>query len=250
MFHLAAYAESIAPNSALTNVAAVDDDTLSTSGDDLTIPDELNNLIGAVGAIDATGAGRVQLTAPSFLRMGYLDVAPFSTGLTVTDPDHVKMFPENPIIMEGDEDMEALVYNTEAVAAEHYVGVFLADGPQSPVQGEIFTRRATMSITNIANTWVSGALTFSSNLPAANYQVVGMRVVEATSVFARLIFIGGQWRPGCVVAPAVTTGDNDYFRNGNLGVWGTFAHNNPPKIEIIGAAGAVTPEVYLDMIQI
>lgn len=247
MFQLMAYGESIAPNSALVNVAVIADDTVYTAGDDLRVPGGLPYLIGETGAIDATGAGRIQIQSPSLRRMANLDVAPFATGLTITNHRHINMHADSPLGLVPDESVEALVYNTETVAALHYVGLWFGDGPQVQVSGEIFTVRATASLTAIATAWVSSNLTFGTDLPVGNYNVVGMRVVETNGVFARLIFKGGTWRPGCIVSPTVTQGDNSNFRRGALGVWGNFHTNAPPSMEFIGAAGAVTPEVYLDL---
>lgn len=248
MFQLIAYAESIAPAGALVNVAAVADDTLSTLGDDVHVLEGIEYLIGELGLIDATGAERVQIQSPSLRRMANLDVAPFNTGVTFTNPDSIRMHPELPRQLVADESVEALVKNTEAIAVEHYVGLIMADGSPVKAGGEIFTIRATSSMTANADEWVSGPLTFDTDLPVGNYNVVGMRVEIAAGVFARLIFKGGTYRPGCPVSITTTAKDNMHFRNGMLGVWGNFNSKVLPSIEVIAAAGAVTPVVYLDLV--
>lgn len=248
MHQLMAYQESVAPNSVLINVAAVADDTVFTSGDDIRVPVGLPSLLGEFGAIQSDGAGRIQVQAPSLRRMANLDLAPFSEGLLINSPDEVTIHNNSPVQMEGDEAVEVLVYNTDAVAAFHYVGLIFGDGVQQQVNGEIFTVRTTAAMTTVAGKWVSGELAFSTDLPVGNYNVVGMRVVEASSVMARLIFKGGTWRPGCNVSPTEITGDHHWFRRGKAGVWGTFHTNAPPAIELVGAPGAITPEIFLDLI--
>lgn len=98
-----------------------------------------------------------------------------------------------------------------------------------------------------------GALTFSQTLPVGRYQIVGMNVVCASSVFARLVFPGGtSFRPGVVTN--VSYGNlilGDPFRYGRLGSYGEFEFNVPPAVEIMGtAAGAQTATVILDVVKV
>jgi hypothetical protein len=69
----------------------------------------------------------------------------------------------------------------------------------------------------------------------------------------RLVFPGNTfWRPGCANGMAYSNVDfRQLFRNGFLGLWGTFISTQPPQLEIIGnAAGAETATVYLDLVAI
>lgn len=250
MFHLSAFGESIAPNSSLINAAAISDDTVFTSGDDLRVPADLPFLIGEAALVDASGHVEAQLQSPSLRRIANHNIAPVDNGLLWGDPLAQNMHPESPTPLQGDEAVNFLVDNTEAVAALHYCLVWFGDGPQNPVTGPIYTIRATGSLTAIADEWVNGSLTFGIDLPVGQYNIVGMRAEIAGGVAARLNFVGGAWRPG---VPAVVNEDDNtspIFRMGRLGVFGQFHTNTPPTIDVLAAAGAVTPVIYLDIMPV
>lgn len=248
MHHLAAYFESIDAAGALTELAAVNDPAIFTSGDDIRVPPEVPFLIGEAAAIEATSATRVQITSPSLRRVADLDVSPFDTGLVIDSGDKVVMHPYNPIALNAGESVNLLHLNNPAGATAQYGLIWLGDGAQQAINGDIFTVRTTMSVTAVLGSWINGAITFAQDLPVGNYDVVGMRVVEATTVAARLIFPGGALRPGVQALGAETSTDNWAHRRGKMGVWGTFHTNAPPTVDILAAAGAITPVVYLDLI--
>jgi len=248
-FHTAAFAEDIDPLGALVNIAAVNDDSIFTSGDDIRVPVPLPFLIGAAGLISATVPVQAQMQSPSLRQVANIDVEPVGLGLVFGDPSEVAMHPGNPIPLRGDESLNFLVNTTPAAGAElHYGIVWFGDGAQQQVNGDIFSVRSTMGVTAVANAWVNGPLTFGQDLPVGTYDVVGMRVRAAGLVAARLNFIGAAWRPGVAGAVAINDNMGMHFRYGKMGVWGSFHTNTPPSVEIIAAAGAVTPVVILDLI--
>lgn len=248
MHHLSAFYENIDAAGVLTELAAVQDQVVFTTGDDARVPVDLPFLVGEAGAIEATLAERVQVTSPSLRRVANVDVAPFDTGLVIDSGHKVAMHPMNPIAMRGDEAVNMLHKNNPGAATDQYGLVWFADGPQSPVLGDIFTVRTEMSVTGVLGSWVNGNITFAQDLPVGNYDVVGMRVIEATTVAARLSFVGGAFRPGVQGLGNEGLDDNEHHRYGKMGIWGTFHTNTPPTVDILSAAGAVTPVVYLDLI--
>ena len=248
MHQLQAFYESIDPAGVMQPIAAVYDDTVTTNGDDMRVPPEMPFLLGEMAFInDVTVANRAAITAPSLRQFAAYEIAPIVEAAVMSNPPAADMHPMSPIQLVPDESMNFEVLSNPAAAAAHYGLVVMGDGALQPVQGAIYTVRATASITNVLGSWVAGALTLGEDLPIGNYNVVGMRVLEATSVAARLIFKGSASRPGC---PCVADEDNldvPYFRKGGLGIWGQFHTNTPPSLEILGAAGAVTPVVMLDL---
>ncbi len=249
MFELVAFAESIDPAGALVNVAAVADDTVFVSGDDLRVPTALPFLIGEAALISATVPVEAQFQSPSLRQIANINVEPVDLGLVFADPAALALHADNPIPLAGDEALNFLVNTTPGAGAElHYGFAWLGDGPQQQVNGDIFSVRSTMGVAAVANAWVNGPLTFAQDLPVGNYDVVGMRCRAAGAVAARINFKGGAWRPG---APAVVAIDDNVgapFRYGKMGVWGSFHTNTPPSVEIIAATGNVTPVVILDLI--
>lgn len=246
--HLAAFAESIAPNANLINIAAVQDDTVFTSGDDVRVPGDLPFLMAVAGLNDASGPVQMQVQSPSLRRITNINVAPHGTGLVFPDYDVINLMAANPIPMQADEAVNFLAENTEAVAALHYGLVWFTDGPQALVNGASYPIRTTSSVTAIANAWVNGALTFTTDLPVGNYDVVGMRALVVGGIAARINFVGGAWRPGVTTIGDVNDTGPMPFRHNRLGIWGTFHTNTPPTVDFLAAAGAITPSVYLDII--
>ena len=99
-----------------------------------------------------------------------------------------------------------------------------------------------------AGSWVNTALTFNSTLPSGTYQVVGMRAEGANLVAARLVFVGGQFRPGVAAASAANLALFNRFRNGQIGVFGAFDVNQPPTLDCLGVTDT-SQEVVLDLIK-
>lgn len=246
--HLAAFAESIDPAGALVNIAGVTDDSILVSGDDIRVPTELPFLLGEAALISATSPVQAQLQSPSLRQIANIDIDPAALGLVFGDPAELSWHGQSPVPLRGDEALNFLANTNPASAEIHYGLVWFGDGPVQPVNGDIYSIRATASITAVATSWVSGELTFGQDLPVGNYDVVGLRVREAGMVAARLNFKGGAFRPGVPGAVAMDDKISEMFRHGRAGVFGTFHTNTPPAIEIIAAAGAINPVVILDVI--
>lgn len=126
--------------------------------------------------------------------------------------------------------------------------VSFCDGPPKPVQGKIYTVRATAAASLSTATWVNGTLTFGQTLPAGNYQVVGFRSWSANQCAARIFFVGGTWRPGVPAATTEAGLEWEEFRYGNLGVWGTFNNVTPPSVDFMGITDTAQT-VLLDLIK-
>lgn len=248
MNHLIAFAESIDPGGALVNIAGVADDTVFVSGDDVRVPTALPYLAGEAALISATSPVQAQIQSPSLRQVANIDVEPCALGLVFGDPAELSMHPKSPIPLRGDESLNFLVNTNPAGAELHYGLCWLSDGSIQEVSGTSFSVRATMSVTAVANAWVNGALTFSQDLPVGMYDVVGLSVRCAGGVAARLNFKGGAWRPGVPAGVAIDDKISEQFRHGRMGVLGSFHTNTPPSVEILAAAGAVTPVVILDLI--
>jgi hypothetical protein len=128
--------------------------------------------------------------------------------------------------------------------------VWLCDAALAQVTGEIFTVKASTSVTLSANQWTNAAITFAQTLPRGRYQVVGMRAKSTGLVAARLVFPGYAWRPGCLGSAAYNNVERPEFRQGRMGVWGEFDHNVPPTVDFLSISADSNPEVWLDLIKI
>jgi hypothetical protein len=131
----------------------------------------------------------------------------------------------------------------------HEAFVWLSDGPQAPISGNIFTIRATSAITLSSGIWVNGNLTFNQVLPAGRYAVVGMRVRGANLVAARLVFPAQFHRPGVLAVASIGNVDPYWPRFGRMGSFGEFENTVPPTLDALGVTDTVQT-LLLDLIQV
>ena len=277
MFRTLVFYESVAAaaNVLLHNVAGLPDQHVTVQGDNIIVPDDTPNLM----AIYAHGGGGLaadiafmtqgRLEAPSL--KPYLDVAAFTAfNALLAAQLPVSPTPINNYIGKGINLVPG--ENIQYTAAEDAAGeaaadgstelaaVFLGDGNYGlgslanlPTETVRFVGQAAA----VADVWQASAMVFDQALKAGTYAVIGMRFTSPSAVLARLIFSNQGARPGCLgyvtpVTPATTPIENPMFRNGNLGIWGTFSHNNPPQLELIchAADAAATQIGYLDVVRI
>lgn len=235
-----------------TNLAAVADESVSTEDDFIRVPTGVSNLIGEMAILDADTINDARIEAPSLRQLANQDIAPVFLQQDIGAHPWYQFHPSVARALAVGESLEAIVNTDQAAtpteSGDHWVIAWLADGPQAPATGNIFTVRTTASITQQNGAWVSGNLEFTQRLPIANYQVVGMRVESSDGIVGRLVFIGGAFRPGVPVVPANNESDAMEFRYGRAGVFGTFDLNQPPSLEILGGV-ATSQVVFLDLIR-
>lgn len=269
-FHEVATAADADTSVTLANLAGLADQHITVTGDNIQIPPETPNLMavyaqgGSLTAGETAILDQARLEAPSL--KPYIDIAAL-TGLAATADDQVPLSPTpiNNYIGKGinfvpGENMQAKT--AESVAGDDRAAtilVWLGDGNYNAgnlAMAGMHTIRATAAIaaTALGNAWGAGAITFEQALPAGVYAVLGMKVFGATIIAGRLIFPNQGARPGCIGYATPLTGvgaiENPMFRNGNLGIWGSFTHTSPPQLEIIAAAADTAQEVYLDVVKI
>lgn len=273
MFRTVAFQEIAAALAADTNVllqnlAGLPDTHVTVQGDNISVPSDSPNLIAAYAQGGCTDAVAImtqcRLQAPSL--KPYLDLAAFTphagaiaTHLPVS-PTPINNYLGRGINLVPGENMQVTTAEnngTDDRAA--VVGLWLGDGNYNlgalrnlPMETVRFVGQAAA----VAAVWSPSAMVFDQALKAGTYAVVGMKLNATTPVLARLIFANQGARPGCIgyVTPADAVGpiENPVFRNGNLGVWGTFSHTTPPQMELLcQAADAAAVQIgYLDVVKI
>jgi len=249
MFTLIAFSESIDPAGVMANLAAVPDQHVKTAGDYITVG-ALNQLIGAY-ACAGTVADEARLVSPSLRRTNPYFITPVEGAIAPSVDPLMIYHPQSPIPLDVNESLEAQHDGNPAAAEQLLTGVWLADGPQAPVSGEIFTINAHVTMALVVNSWEFSEITFPDSLPVADYQVVGARLVAAAGILFRFVPVGAINRPGGVSASAVNGKDPWMQRFGRMGVWFDFNTVQPPGVEVLGSAatGSATYELYLDVIK-
>jgi hypothetical protein len=249
MFHLAAYYQNVDPAASLKAINAVPDQAVFSSGLDIRVPTGLAKLLGAAALSAATVPLYAQVSSPTLRDLANQDVSPIADAIVWTESHCLGDFFDNPRDLTELEAVEFAIYATGGAAAHEYGLIFLGDGPVKPTSGKIFTVEATAAITLAAGKWVNGALTFNSTLPAGTYQVVGMKAFGANLIAARLVFVGGSFRPGVLGDPALDQNFNPIFRYGRLGVFGQFDSNQPPTLDALGETDTAQI-LFLDLIKV
>ena len=261
-FTTIAFIEDIQGAAAYTELAAALDQHVTVNGDDLQLP-SLNQIVlvaaGICSTSDAT-ARRVRLASPSLRERALFQISPINwtasaggaTDAVPNSPQAIMDMRGSPLVLVPREKLNAQFLATNFAADRQHVIVWLADGPIVPVKGPIFSIRCTGGSPAVAGVWTTTALTFEEDLPAGRYQVVGFRPMSTTMVAARLVFVGGGWRPGAYGCDTYYDLQSDIFRFGNMGVWSEFEDLEPPTVEILANAAdaAAVQEYWLDLIQI
>jgi len=237
-YHKAAVSGTLLP------ITAVSDPHVTVSGNDITIP-ELNQLVAALMFGNAPTQGQIQ--SPSLRRIILEDIPAFIATEVCTGAVHVIVDKrDNPLALERSEKLN--VYSIHTL--DGWCLIWLADGPIAPVVGDIRTIKCTTFHTSAGDAWENGALTLTQTLPAGRYQVVGMHAHGTALLAARLVFVGGTWRPGVPAGALAGDPGIPMFRHGAFGAFGEFEFDQPPSVDLIGTGVTSTEEIYLDIIQV
>lgn len=249
MFHLAGWTQSVDTAGVLTAHSAIADPVLTISGNDVRIPEDLNNLIGAYAGGSAN-LTRAQLQSPSLRRVLNFEVEPLDASANPTSPPVIDWFPDSPQPLDKLEALDFFAAENAAGAARQTGFAWLADGALKADDRPYFSVRVTAAVTLVAFGWTNAALTFDQTLPAGTYDIVGARFRSATGVAFRFVFVGGGYRPGFLMFPTAGGYDLPYFRAGNAGVIGTFKHTTPPTVDFFATAGDTSETGELDLVKV
>ena len=259
-YTLIAFYESRAGVAALDNVAGLADQHVAVAGDNITVPPKWNQIIaawtGMSNATDVLAAAR--LSAPSMRGKTLLDLAnleAIAAGGTLepSSPTPINVFTSRPVQLTSGEFLNLLQESDGTTAANLCTGlVFLGDGDYGnpyasmPVQ----TVRATGSTTLTANAWSACTITLDQQLAAGRYAIVGMRAQSAGAKAARLVMQETPARPGVIAYDSNADIEHPMFRNGNLGVFGTFVHTAIPQVEFLSLSADTDETIFFDIVKI
>lgn len=249
MFHVLAYQKSQAAAATLVALTAVPDQQVpqNPSGNFI-LPANLQ--LYAATALGATLA-QARLNTPSLRSILLPDIYPFiEAAVPPTAPYLDFKYGYGPVIPKNDPVEVDTTNSNGAGVDQEYALLWLGDGNLSVPQGPRFTMHATGTITVGNKVWGAGSITFDQILPYGTFAVVGFAARGANLIAARLVFVGGGWRPGCLAQIAVGDFPNPVFRSGSLGEYGRFESNAPPTVELFGNAAPTTQDFWLDLVKV
>jgi len=252
MWTTVAYYRIVPSSEEMVYLDPVFDDHVRVEAPNIIVPDELPYLAGVLveRGTAVFNDDRAQVESPSLRRTLLRDVSSqYVLGPSDKYLGWDNMF-FNPIPLDPREPLRVKANNTGAGSNAVAAYVFLSDGPQSPVGGEIYTVLALTEGDVLSATWSTLKLNFSQVLPAGRYQLVGAKVIYSQGGVYRFVFVGQAWRPGGLVSYGFSTIEPDLFRRGTLGVWGEFTHDQPPALQIFSVTGGAGVIAYLDLIKV
>lgn len=234
----------------LAAVAAVADQHIRVSGDNILVPRGLNRLAGVL----ALGANltRARLVAPSLAKLANFEITPLNVAAEPSSPTPFLDLFDRPFEFVETEFLSAEAAEDAAGAARSIIVAFFSDGPVTPYTGDFVTIRATSTQTLVADAWTNCALTFASTLPGGRFACVGARVEAAGAIAARFVPVGsgGTYRPGVIAYDAAGDLENQRFRAGNAGVLFEFDNDTPPTVDVLSVSADTAETVWLDVVQI
>lgn len=249
MFTVIAYSKSKDEAGIMVKLDAVSDQHVKTAGTTITVP-MLNQIIGSYGCVGTLG-DEARLVSPSLRRVNPLYITPLENAISPSADPLMMYHPSNPIPLDVNESLEAENDANPAAAEQHAIIVWLGDGVQTPITGEIFTVNAHITLAQVVDSWEFSEITFPDSLPVADYNVVGARLVAAGGIAFRFVPVGAAHRPGGICASLFNGKDPWNQRFGRMGNWFSFNTVQPPGVELLGsaAAGSATYELYMDVIK-
>lgn len=248
MFHMAAFFASQGVTATPVALNGVQDDWLTLATANTYTQDRRTKLYG--GYAQGDNITQANINTPIFRPMGPYFVDPIVDGVIPTslfDPD---LTPDNAEEIPKVDPIQFLTTNAGGAAEDQYAFMWLGDGQKDIGAFKIRTVIATSAITVGAKVWGSGTFTFTTGLPAGRYRVVGMDIIGANLLAARLVFSTGFMRPGCLARQTLVQLPSKNFRKGRMGSWGEFESYSPPTLQLFGTAAPTTQTIYLDLQQI
>jgi len=247
-FHLLAYTKLAAAGSTNEDIPGVTDGYATLANNHYVLQRDFRlRYAFAMGA----NISSARLNVPALRSVSLPHITPLEVGTSVSDVPAIADFGTFMPVIPRIDEIAVETSNTSGTAERHIVGLWVADPQARPaLPGPVFTVRGTASITTGSLSWGEGAYTLESTLPAGRYQVVGLDVIGANLVFARLRFPEQTMLPGVLARTAQANRPHESFRVGRSGLFGEFESTAPPLLQVFGTAAPTTQIVYLDLVKV
>lgn len=248
MHHLIAFTGTQPIGATLAKLPALQDQVVPiNSSNNFIMPQDFDVLAAYVQGPAVVNA---QLATPSLRTV----VLPFlqpveAAGAPPDKPNVIYYYGNSPTLPRLDE-LQLNTSNVNAGTDLEFALIWLSDRNQQLQSGRIYTALATAANTTANKVWTNSTIAFNQTLPGGRYMIVGMDVIGANLLAARLVLPGLNLRPGCLARTAYTNTPSPLFRSGALGNYGWFDSIAPPTIDFLGTAAPTAQDIFLDLIKI
>lgn len=234
----------------LANVAAVTDQHVRVSGDDIYVPLDFNVVVAAVAM--GWNIRHAKLVSPSLRRLFNPWIEPkVSLSPDALDIQTVMDLKDTPLPLASNEALNAqMMVSENNTATGLIVGVNLAAGPLARVGGEIFPLKIIKIVESKIGVWTNHSLDLSIDLPVGRYQVVGAQCYGDQPGLFRLVPIGEKYRPGGMMFTDYKYADVSKQRFGNWGVWCEFDQLTPPSLDILPSETLTFYTLVMDLVRV
>lgn len=253
MFNLLAFFEAITTSGEINAVTGTNEYVQNNRH----VLRENGNLIAAY-ASGAT-ATRARILAPSLRIVAPPQIRPLNVALLPAADPNMADYRREPVRLMAREEISIEIFNTGPENTYGLLWVAELGHRFSLPAGQPYVIRATGATTAVASAWTNVPLTYDEQLPAGEYEIVGMEVIGTTCVAARLIFPGQNlYRPG--VLGQATAGGRGYasanaglglgFIDGGFGTFGRFVTTALPSVEVMCNAADTAQTVFFKCIKV
>lgn len=249
MFTLLAYTKSQAIVATPTALTAIFDGYASISpvSGNYLLPKPMYWMAGiGIGA----NIGQARLNTPSLRQVSLPQMFPLNVGAAPVSLLPIVNYGRNGPMIPATDEISFETTNGGGGAEQQFGLLWFSDGNMNVPAGDIITVRGTATNTGGNLTWGPSTFTFDQVLPSGNYSIIGMDVIGANLIAARLRLPNIPQLPGVLARQAQATLPNLMFRNGAMGEFGRFANTAPPNIEVLGSAAGTTQTILLDLVKL
>lgn len=248
MLHMAAFCGPVTAGIAMTPIPAAVDLWARMDNRRLILPND-TNLVAAMAF--GTTIGRAQIDEENFREVGPIELFP----LPATQGTYANMalpfYPPSGKRLNKFSGISVLANDPFSTGANRFAFLWFGDTPKPLINPDVWTIFTQFSGNNPNLQWQVSELNLVNNLPYGTYQLVGAAALNALLTGLRFRFRNQGMMMGVPVTPTSALPQDNAFRRGNLGVWGTFKSTESIYVEYTGPnSPPSTVNVYLDVIKI
>ena len=244
-YHTVAFTANIASTTP-TGVDAVQDTILNTVNNRI-LPGRDYGLIYSY--VLGSSVDQARLDSPQARSVILPHFSKIDQNSTPSSDPNFNDYSQNPFRIRGLEEFQPQVANSGGGEID-YVIMGLRESFEPIPSGEVWTMRGTSTTSTNADEWTTITTTWSDELPAGKWALVGGVAQSSTAIAYRWVIEGQDLRPGGVAITSLANRTSDVFYQGRLGVLGRFSAWNPPRIQMLESAASTDIDVLMSFMRL